>query len=372
MAITRIAIQIHDEFAYDVRIGAGALRSFAERLHALYPRAQKVCIISDEHVAPLWLDEVKQTLTPLGLEVSSITVCAGEDAKSLGCYEQVAETLAHKHLDRSSVLVALGGGVVGDLTGFLSATYMRGVGFIQIPTSLLAMVDSSVGGKTGINLEAGKNLLGVFRQPAYVCADTQTLTTLPDAEWVSGSAEIAKSALLSGEVDYAWLCDNARGLFGHDETITQQAIANSVLFKARVVAEDERETTGVRACLNFGHTLGHALEKASGYTLSHGLGVAEGMRFALRLGLSQGLGDFDLLERHEKLLDELGLFELTELGGVPKADLNTDELLEAMRNDKKNRGSGITFILVPEVGSYELVTLSEEEVREHIEAWKMA
>ena len=253
--------------------------------------------------------------------------------------------------------------MVGDLAGFVAATYMRGVAFAQVPTTLLAMVDSSVGGKTGINLEQGKNLVGSFKQPIQVCASASVLATLPEREWACGCAEIAKSAVIDSDEFFFWLTDAAEALAARDEGVVAEAIARSVVFKANVVAEDETESRGVRECLNYGHTLGHAIEALAGFgAFSHGAAVAEGMRFAARLGAACVGTPTDLIFAQDELLDALGL---------PSLDWSAkpEELLAAMKGDKKVRGGHLRFVLPREVGLWEVVEVDDETVLEHLGAW---
>lgn len=251
---------------------------------------------------------MRAAIRAAGYLTMNITVPAGEESKSVSCAAEIWRAMAAQKLDRDCVVLALGGGVVGDLAGFAAATYMRGVTLLQVPTTLLAMVDSSVGGKTGIDLPAGKNLVGAFKQPVHVCADTAVLATLPDREWACGCAEIAKSALIDSDEFFFWLVDAADKLACRDSQVVQEAIARCVTFKAGVVAADVEERAGVRACLNYGHTLGHAIEKLAGYgTYSHGAAVAEGMRFAIRLGAALESTPLELVQEQDELLDQLGL-----------------------------------------------------------------
>ena len=274
--------------------------------------------------------------------------------------------MASLALERDCAVVALGGGVVGDLAGFVASTYMRGIAVVQVPTTLLAMVDSSVGGKTAVNLEAGKNLVGTFKQPAYVCASTATLSTLPEREWTCGCAEIAKSAVIAGDEFFFWLEDNAAALAARDEAAATEAIARSVVFKADVVAQDKTESRGVRECLNYGHTLGHAVEALAGYgVFSHGAAVAEGMRFAARLGAELVGTAPELVRAQDELLDALGLPALA--WSAEPADM-----LAAMKRDKKARSGSVRFVLPTDVGSWQLVTVCDEDIQRHLAQWKDA
>lgn len=242
-----------------MRIAAGAIEGLGAALRALDENPQAL-IITDATVAPYYLKPVKASLEAASYRTFVLTVPAGEDAKSIECAAEIWNAMADCKLNRDSLIIALGGGVVGDLAGFTGSTFMRGLPVVQVPTTLLSMVDSSVGGKTAINLEAGKNLVGTFCQPLLVCADLATLATLPEREWACGCAEIAKSAVIDSDEFFFWLCDNAGALAARDMSITQEAVVRSVVFKAQVVAADEQETKGVRECLNYGHTLAHAIE----------------------------------------------------------------------------------------------------------------
>ena len=251
---------------------------------------------------------------------------------------------------------------MGDLGGFAAATYLRGVRFVQVPTTLLAQVDSSVGGKTGVDLRAGKNLAGAFKQPLIVIADTSVLSLLPEREWVSGIAEIVKSAAIEGEEFLDWLERNAPALVSRDETVVKEAVSRSVAFKSAVVSADENEA-GPRECLNYGHTFGHALERVAGYGfMSHGLAVAEGMRFAARLSVEARQGSMEFVRRQDALLDAMGLPAI-------EASWAPDALLEAMHSDKKAKGGKVRFVLVDAPGIWGCEPVAETMIREHLEAW---
>lgn len=363
---TKIVVTIPGEDAYDVRVGAGTLSTWGERLREVEALASinRALIITDSQVAPLYLDQAKASLENAGFKVDDIVVAAGEETKSLEVVGEIWEAMAQRSLGRDCVVAGLGGGVVGDLAGFASSAYMRGVAFVQAPTSLLAMVDSSVGGKTGVNLAAGKNLVGAFKQPAYVCADTQTLSTLPAREWACGCAEIAKSAVIDSDEFFFWLVEAADALAARDEQTVSEAIARSVVFKADVVAQDKTEVRGVRECLNYGHTLGHAIEMLSGYGLfSHGAAVAEGMRFAARLAVQEVGASSDFVDAQDALLDALAL---------PSLDWSADphEVLAAMKLDKKARHGSVRFVLPRDVGSWSLAEVDDDAILEHLAAWR--
>lgn len=347
--------------AYDVVIGPGLMAAVGEQVHAV-SSARKVAIVTDENVAGLYGIEVSRRLIAAGFDARPLTVPAGEQSKSWEHAGAVLEALAELRLDRSDLVVALGGGVVGDLAGFAAATYLRGIEFVQVPTTLLAQVDSSVGGKTGVDLKAGKNLAGAFKQPLLVIADTYALSSLPEEEWGSGLAEIAKSAVVDGEDFMGWLEDNAKGLSERVESAVIEAVRRSVEFKSRVVSADEKEA-GLRVCLNYGHTFGHALEKVAGFgRYTHGVAVAEGMRFAARLAVDVVSADPGLVRRQDALLDLLGLRAISE-GFEPS------ELIDAMHSDKKSQAGEVRFVLPTEVGMWECRAVDETMIREHVTAW---
>lgn len=366
MPATKVVVNIPGETAYDVRIGEGVLEglgAWAKKLPAV-ARAPHLLVITDVNVAPLYLEPARASLKEAGFRVSNIVVPAGEEAKSVAVAAEVWDAMASLGLTRDAVVVALGGGVIGDLAGFTASTYMRGIPFVQVPTTLLAMVDSSVGGKTGVNLEAGKNLVGTFKQPAYVCASTDTLATLDAREWACGCAEIAKSSVIDSDAFFFWMLDNADALAAREAAVVSEAIARSVVFKAGVVAADKTESRGVRECLNYGHTLGHAIETLAGYGVySHGAAVAEGMRFAAALGVDVVGTPPELVETQGELLDALGLPPLD--WSAPPADI-----LAAMKRDKKTRGGDVRFVLPVDVGEWELATVPDDVILAHLAEWE--
>lgn len=302
-------------------------------------------ILTDSAVGPLHADAVSGALAQAGWEILEVvTVPAGEPSKSLAVYEVVLRRLAAAGLPRDGTLFALGGGVIGDLGGFVASSYMRGISLVQLPTSLLAMVDSSVGGKVGLDLPEGKNLVGAFLQPRLVAANLDWLATLPDRELSQGLAEVVKMGLLAGGSFFEDLGKYVGAARDHDTGALQALITNSVRYKAAVVAEDEREA-GLRAVLNYGHTVAHGLEAAAGYDLPHGEAVAVGMLAAARL--SQEKMGPDLVETHRDLLRAAGL-PLT----APAADV--EAILTVMGRDKKRRSSDgegrYPFVLLEEIG----------------------
>jgi 3-dehydroquinate synthase len=349
------------EQSYDVVVGTGLLELAGHRLREV-STARRVALITDSEVASLFGVRVSVALTGAGFDVVDISVPAGESSKSWPVAGSLLEELAKAGLGRTDLVVALGGGVVGDLAGFVAATYMRGIAFAQLPTTLLAMVDSSVGGKTGVDLQAGKNLAGAFKQPRLVLADTSTLTSLPGGEWRSGLAEVAKSAVIDGEEFLGWLEEHADDLTSREPSMVAEAVRRCVRFKSHVVSRDEKEE-GPRECLNYGHTLGHAIEKVTGYgTVPHGAAVAEGMRFAARVAMATGAADADFVKRQDRLLSRLGL-EPLDLRLQPAL------LLEAMRGDKKAREGAIRMVLPDAPGVWHCGPVDAAVIRAHLTAW---
>jgi 3-dehydroquinate synthase len=364
MSTRRLRVILEEDCTYDIRVGNRLLVNLGVHLRDAL-EATKAVVIADSNVAPLYLEKVKAGLTKGGFEVFDLIVPAGEESKSVAVAAELWDALAMLGIGRDGVVVGLGGGVIGDLAGFVASTYMRGIACAQVPTSLLAMVDSSIGGKTAINLDDGKNLVGTFSQPSDVAADLETLQTLPAPEWENGFAEIAKSALVDGKEFYQWLVDNAGDLLAHDEAIVQQAIVQALTFKARVVAGDVKEKTGQRECLNYGHTFAHALEAVSQYRIPHGQAVAEGMRFAARLAVEAVALPESFVEMQDALLDSLGLKPIIE-------PFSADALYEKMFSDKKVRNSELRFVLVSAPGEWELVAVDPDLVKIYLILWEQA
>ncbi|MBW3096541.1 3-dehydroquinate synthase [Pseudohoeflea coraliihabitans] len=334
--------------SYDILIGTGLIDGAGKAIAALGD-GMRVAVITDETVARLHLDPLMAGLADAGIAAVSLVLPAGEKTKSFEALMQVVDHVLAARLERGDAVVALGGGVIGDLSGFAAGIVRRGMRFIQVPTSLLAQVDSSVGGKTGINTSHGKNLVGVFHQPDLVIADTKVLDTLSDREFRAGYAEVAKYGLIDRPDFFAWLEANWRGIFsGGPERA--EAIAVSCRAKAEVVAADEREA-GRRALLNLGHTFGHALEAATQYDgqrLVHGEGVAIGMVLAHEFSSHMNLASRDDAARVQRHLAEVGL--PTRLGDIAGALPPTDVLLDHIAQDKKVRRGALTFILTHGIG----------------------
>jgi 3-dehydroquinate synthase len=337
--------------AYDIVIGRGVLASLGEQVARLRPGV-RTAIVTDRTVAKYWLEPTEASLASAGIPTSRIVVEEGEISKTYAGLEKVSEALIAAKIERNDLVIALGGGVVGDLAGFAAAILRRGVDFVQVPTSLLAQVDSSVGGKTGINSPQGKNLLGAFHQPVLVIADTAVLDTLSPRQFRAGYAEVAKYGVLGDEAFFTWLEKNHSDIF-KGGSAREHAIATSCRAKAGVVSRDERET-GERALLNLGHTFGHALEAATGFSdrLFHGEGVSIGMtlaaQFSAKLGMI-GEADAARVERH---LIEAGLpTRLQDIAGFAQEGLaDADALMALMAQDKKVKRGKLTFILLEAVG----------------------
>ena len=362
---TRVPVDLGSR-SYDILVGAGLI----DRLGALAGpllRRPRTVIVTDDVVAGHQLARAQAGLDAAGIEHRTVIVPVGERAKSFAGLERLIGDLLDAQVERGDIVLALGGGVVGDLAGFAAATLRRGVDFIQVPTTLLAQVDSSVGGKTGINVAQGKNLVGAFHQPRLVVADTTTLQTLPRRQLLAGYAEVVKYGLIDQPDFFAWAEANGAALLDGDMALMAQAIATSCQAKARIVAADEREA-GQRALLNLGHTFGHALEAACGYSdiLLHGEAVAIGMMLAFRLSAKLGLcagGDGDRIERH---LAAVGL------PTSPKAiDRRFDaaDLIDRMHQDKKVTDGRITFVLARGIGQAFLTDAVDlDAVRETVAA----
>jgi len=336
------------ERSYDILIGPGLIATAANEI-ASRLKGRRMAVITDEHVAPLYLEPLMASLKAKEIEAVSLVLPAGEKTKSFEHLIPVCEAILGARIERNDAVIALGGGVIGDLTGFAAGIARRGSRFIQIPTSLLAQVDSSVGGKTGINSPHGKNLIGVFHQPDLVLADTDVLDTLSPREFRAGYAEVAKYGLIDKPDFFAWLEKNWRAVFaGGDARI--EAIAISCQAKADVVAADEREN-GLRALLNLGHTFGHALEAATQYDgrrLVHGEGVAIGMVLAHEFSARMNLASPDDATRVEAHLKAVGL--PTRMNDIPGVLPPAEKLMDAIAQDKKVKGGKLTFILTRGIG----------------------
>jgi 3-dehydroquinate synthase len=337
--------------AYDIVIGRDVLPTLGPRIAALRPGV-RTAVVTDRTVAKHWLEPTEASLAAAGVASTRIVVEEGEGSKGYAGLTQVSEALISAKIERNDLVIALGGGVVGDLAGFAAAILRRGVDFVQVPTSLLAQVDSSVGGKTGINSPQGKNLIGAFHQPVLVIADTGVLDTLSPRQFRAGYAEVAKYGVLGDQAFFAWLEANYSEIFSGGAA-REHAVATSCRAKAAIVARDERET-GERALLNLGHTFGHALEAATGFSdrLFHGEGVAIGMVLAAEFSAQLGMIGQAAAARVKRHLAAVGLpTRLQDIGGFAQEGLaDADALMTLMAQDKKVKRGKLTFILLEAVG----------------------
>ncbi len=342
-------IEVRASRQYDILVEPGLLDRVGEHC-ARVLRGKRVLLLTDETVGALYLDRVRRSLASSGFEVTPYTVAVGENSKSTATYVEVVSFLAANHFTRSDTIVALGGGVVGDLGGFCAATYLRGIAFVQIPTTLLACVDSSVGGKTAVNLPEGKNLLGAFYQPWVVLCDPDTLNTLPPEVYADGMAEVIKYGMIRDRALFEAL---ERGGWSNTEIICR-----CVTIKRDIVEQDERDN-GCRQLLNFGHTVGHAVEKCSRFAVAHGSSVAIGMAVLARAMVKRGVSCAEDRDRLLVLLEKNGL--PTTCGFDPLA------LYEAALSDKKRDGKMVALITVPSIGDGQIETIAVEELARYIE-----
>ncbi|MBD9509614.1 3-dehydroquinate synthase [Ensifer sp. ENS10] len=343
----KVRVDLGDR-SYDILIGPGLIAAAGQEIAARL-KGRKMAVITDENVAPRYLEPLMASLKARDIDAVSLVLPAGEKTKSFEQLIPVCETVLGARIERNDAVIALGGGVIGDLTGFAAGIVRRGSRFIQIPTSLLAQVDSSVGGKTGINSPHGKNLIGVFHQPDLVLADTDVLDTLSPREFRAGYAEVAKYGLIDKPDFFAWLEKNWQAVFAGGAARIE-AIAISCQAKADVVAADEREN-GLRALLNLGHTFGHALEAATDYDsarLVHGEGVSIGMVLAHQFSARMNLASPDDASRVEAHLKTVGL--PTRMSEIPGTLPPAERLMDAIAQDKKVKGGKLTFILTHGVG----------------------
>lgn len=334
--------------AYDVVIGPGLMAEAGARIAPLLTRP-KVAVLADERVAELHIDRLHEGLSAAGIGLTALTFPSGESTKGWAELERAVDWLLTQRIERNDVVVALGGGVIGDLAGFASAVLRRGVRFVQVPTTLLAQVDSSVGGKTGINTPHGKNLVGAFHQPSLVLADTDVLTTLPRRDFLAGYGEVVKYGLLGDAQFFDWLEEHGPALARGDEAARIHAVCRSVEMKAEIVARDETEQ-GDRALLNLGHTFCHALEAATGYSdrLLHGEGVAIGCALAFELSARLGLCAQETPGRVRAHLTAMGM--KTDIADIPGDLPDAEALLDLMGQDKKVVQGQLRFILARRIG----------------------
>jgi len=344
------------EHAYNIEIEAGLLDKIGPKVAALLPKAKRAVIVSDTHVAPLYAERLQKSMAAAGLPAELVVIVAGEQSKNLTVLSEVLEEIAALGLTRSDVILTLGGGVVGDLGGYAAASYMRGIAFVQIPTSLLAQIDSSVGGKVAVDLKAGKNLAGAFYQPKAVFIDTNLLATLPVHFLHDGLAEAIKYGAILDEA----LFERIAGFSGDMELLQNidGVVATCCNIKARIVEQDEFDT-GLRGLLNFGHTMGHAIEQYYGFShFTHGEGVGIGMYQLTARTEELGITPVGIAARIKEALEK---YHLPTEPGVEKS-----LLLEGMKRDKKKNGNSITIIVLEKLGKAVLKKLDWQEVPEYL------
>ena len=318
---------------------------------------RKICIVTDSNVGPLYAKAVQEVLETTGNQIFVYTFAAGEESKNLNTVQDLYEFLIENHFDRKDMLAALGGGVVGDLTGFTAATYLRGISFIQIPTSLLAQVDSSIGGKTGVDFRAYKNMVGAFHQPKLVYINTTTLKSLPEREYFSGMGEVIKHGLIKDADYYEWIKENIDAIKAREHEAVKEMIYQSCLIKGGVVERDPKEK-GERALLNFGHTLGHAIEKLKDFTWLHGECVAAGCCLAAEISCIKGNIS------KEEVDDIKGVFEAFDMNG-DISELSADDIVKTTKSDKKMVGDKIKFVLLRSVGdAYVDMSVTDDEMKQ--------
>jgi len=353
-----IRVHLPEQRAYDILIGNGLLGSVASLLESRI-EARHVAVVTDEHLAESYGAPLRDSLRNAGWRAELVVLPAGEETKTLETLEKLYESFLDAGLDRTGAVLALGGGVVGDTAGFAASTYKRGVDLVQLPTTLLAQVDSSIGGKVAVNLRRGKNLVGAFHQPRAVVADVAALETLPEGELAAGMAEVVKYAIIMDRPLFEELEQRNLATLKADDTLTEEIVTRCAAIKAKVVAADEKES-GLRAILNCGHTFAHAIETVSRYRkLSHGEAVAVGLVAAARLAERLGVAQEPVSERVERLLPRYSLpvaLRLDTAKPVP-----SKELLEAMSHDKKVRDGKLRFILPVRIGEVRIVSDVREE-----------
>ena len=351
------------ERSYPIVIAEGLLTQSST--WSALPKSATALIVTNDVVAPLYLSSLKQVLSAQYAQVHTVVLPDGEAHKDWQTLNLIFDALLTHSCDRKTVMFALGGGVVGDMTGFAAASYMRGVPFVQVPTTLLSQVDSSVGGKTAINHPMGKNMIGAFYQPQLVVCDLTTLDTLPARELSAGLAEVIKYGPIADMQFLAWLEDNMAALLARDRKALSHAVKRSVEIKAWVVGQDEKES-GLRAILNFGHTFGHAMEAGMGYgNWLHGEGVAAGMVMAAELSCRLGMVDQAFVQRLRRLIERAGL---PVRGAVIDAKDNAGRYLELMRVDKKSEAGEIRFVLIDGPGKAVMRSAPDALVREVIDS----
>lgn len=351
----RIAVHRDGRHIYDILLSA-SFEHLAEEVDKLGVKDRRVCIVTDSTVAGLYLETVSRILTGCCRQVVSFQFPAGEEYKNLKTVQELYETLIVHHFDRKDVLVALGGGVVGDLCGYAAATYLRGVSFIQIPTTLLSQVDSSIGGKTGVDFDSYKNMVGAFHMPRLVYTNVSTLLTLSEEQYTSGMGEIIKHGLIKDLAYYQWLREHGDQIMERNLNVCMEMIRGSDEIKRKVVEEDPTEQ-GERALLNFGHTLGHAIEKWKNFQMLHGHCVAVGALAAAWMSQEKGLISKEQVLELRQMMEDFHM-------PVTVSGVEPEQIISATKNDKKMDGGRIRFILLKEIGQAFIDSqVTEEEMR---------
>ncbi len=350
----RLCVHLDGNPVYDIVLEQ-SFEALDQEVKKLGTETKKLCIVTDSNVASLYLDEVQKRLSKVAQRVDAFIFPAGEEYKNLNTVKDLYERLIQKSYQRNDMLVALGGGVTGDLCGFAAATYLRGISFIQIPTTLLSQVDSSIGGKTGVDFDAYKNMVGAFHMPSLVYTNVKTLSTLPEEQFISGMGEVVKHGLIQNKEYYLWLLANSANIMSRDEAICQNMILESNKIKRRVVEDDPKEK-GSRALLNFGHTLGHSIEKLKEFSMPHGHCVAVGCLAAIRISVNRGYLSEDELREFKNVMKT---FQMPlKIEGI-----SADAVLEAVKHDKKMEAGRIKFILLKSLGQAVVdPTVSREEM----------
>lgn len=356
----RLLVKRQEDFHYPI-VFQQTFGTLAQEVLDLKKGSTRICIVTDSHVAPLYLEQVKEALLKTGMIVSSYVLPAGEANKNLEQIQGIYEHLIQNHFDRKDMLAALGGGVTGDMTGFAAATYLRGIDFIQIPTTLLSQVDSSIGGKTGVDFKQYKNMVGAFHQPLLVYMNVSTLKTLPEEEFSSGMGEVLKHGLIRDKEYSRWITRHRREILAREEEACKEMIYRSCLIKKNVVEQDPTEK-GERALLNMGHTIGHAVEKLKDFSLLHGQCVAIGCAASVYLSWKKG---WISKEEYGEIKEQLQAFALP----VKVQGFGKEEVLKTTKSDKKMAGGQIRFILLRAWGDAVIdTTLTDEELLEGIQS----
>lgn len=350
----RLTVHLEEKPIYDI-VMAEDFSGLAHELKQLDTGSRRICIVTDSIVAPLYLDEVKACITPCCKSVISFVFPAGEANKNLNTVQKLYETLIQAKFDRGDFLVALGGGVVGDLCGFAAATYLRGISFLQLPTTLLSQVDSSIGGKTGVDFDSYKNMVGAFHMPKLVYINIRTLHTLPACQFSAGMGEVLKHGLIKDAAYYEWLLEHAEQIQKKEPSVLREMVAGSNRIKRAVVERDPKEQ-GERMHLNFGHTLGHAVEKQKNFELLHGECVALGSLAAMKLCENRGHLTKTEVQRFQRALETFRL-------NASVSGLSKDEIIQATKNDKKMDSGVIKFVLLERIGcAFVDRTVTEDEM----------